>query len=133
MYLFSLAAATAMLQPNRHPKLAIHLEHQRQRVFSCVPAEGFSAQQNRSHESSIRKELPLKLHRFFIFLSERRYRFAIVFCLAVRMVLLVLMEHVSYIVCTVLFEDFLGSHLTNLTNKCIPLLEGIPQHRLNSF
>ena len=55
------------------------------------------------------------------------------FCSAVRMVHLELMEHVSYIVHTGLFEHFLGSRLTNLTNKCIPLLEGIPQYRLRSF
>ena len=116
------------------PKLAIHLEHQRQRVFSCLPTEGFSAQQNRSHESSIRKEpLPLNYIGVFDFLSQRRCRFAMAFCSAVRMVLFVLMEHVSYIVYTGLFEDFLGSRLTNLTNKCILLLEGIPQHRLRSF
>ena len=70
---------------------------------------------------------------FLIFLSQRRCHFAIAFCSAVRKVLLVLMEHVSYIVCIGLFEDFLGSRLINLTNKCIPLLEGIPQHRLRSF
>ena len=35
------------------------------------------------------------------------------------LVLLVLMERVSYIVRTGLFEDFLRS---SLTNKCIPLL-----------
>ena len=37
--------------------------------------------------------------------------------------LLVWMEHVSYIVHTGLFEDLLGS---SLTNKCIPLLASLP-------
>ena len=42
------------------------------------------------------------------------------FCSAVRMVLFVLMEHVSYIVHIGLFEDFLESRLTNLTISVFP-------------
>ena len=43
-------------------------------------------------------------------------------CVLTALVLLLWMEHVPYIVGTELFEDLLGS---NLTNECIPLLASL--------
>ena len=45
-----------------------------------------------------------------------------VLCPHSALVLLLWMEHIPYIVRTELFEDLLGS---NLTNKCIPLLASL--------
>ena len=43
-------------------------------------------------------------------------------CVLTALVLLLWMEHIPYIMGTELFDDLLGS---NLTNKCIPLLASL--------